>query len=258
MHTPPLPPKLDERGLPPPRVSFDTRGEMPFWIFLAVASGVFATGVWLGVLYHPQETIIRSDLDFLEGVENEPPPLGQPDAGAPAPEKPPEPEPTPPEPEPPPPIPPPEPVPDFPKPEEKPPATPAPAPPKPKPAPLKPAVPSLKTAPAATGGGETDNPNAKPGPRGVPNGVPGGRGGQHGGFIARPDMPIDNMIITRKYFGRGTARVVCEGGRIVSVEMTSGTGFEYCDKKAVQWIRAHWQAAPGSSGTFSFPIIVKP
>jgi hypothetical protein len=33
-----------------------------------------------------------------------------------------------------------------------------------------------------TGTGETDNPNQKPGPRGVANGVPGGKGGQKGGF----------------------------------------------------------------------------
>lgn len=265
---PPPPPPLDQRGLPPPRVTFDLRGELPFWIFLAVAAGVFTGGTMLGIYLRPQDTIVRTDLDFLEGIETEPPPLGDPNAGAPAPEptptppeppkppKPPEPEP---EPEPPPP-PPPEPTPEFPKPEEKPPATP---PPKPK-AVAKPAatpraiVANPKTAPAGTGSGESDNPNAKPGPKGVPGGVPGGRGGQKGGFISRPDMPIDNMIVSRKYFGRGTARVVCANGSIVSVEMSKSIGFSYCDNKAVQWIRSRWKPAPGTNGTFSFPIIVKP
>lgn len=258
MCPPPPPPKLDERGLPPPRVTFDMRGELPFWIFLAVSAVVFATGVFLGTYYRPAPQILRTDLDYLEGVENEPPPLGDPNAGAPAPEKPPEPEP-PPEPPPPVPEPPPVPVPDFAKPEEKPPATPAPErpkPPKPAPGTPRPVIPNH--VPAGTGAGESNDPNAKPGTKGVPNGVPGGRGGQQGGFIARPDMPLDNMIVTRKYYGRGTAQVVCAGGRIVSVSMSASIGFTHCDEKAVKWIRDHWTPAPGTNGAFTFPVIVKP
>jgi hypothetical protein len=269
MPSPLLPPKLDERGLPPPRVTFDPRDELPFWIFLLVAIGVFVVGVLLGAFLHPEEKPVRAELDYIEGVENEPMPLGDPNAGGPAPEKAPEPEPPQPaepltQPEPPIPMPPPEPAPDFPKPDETPPATPAPAPPRPKPAPKpaagtpRPPVANPKTAPGGTGTGETDSPNAKPGPRGVSTGVPGGKGGQKATFIARPDMPIDNMIVTRKYFGRGMAKVVCEGGRIVSVEMTTSIGFAYCDAKAVQWIRSRWVPRPGASGTDVLPIIVKP
>jgi len=208
-------------------------------------------------------------LEDLEGVENEPPPLGAPDAGAPAaPEeqpKPPAPEPPPPEPEQPPP--PPDPIPDpvkpeFVKPEEKP--VPTPAPPKPKASTPKPAgtpkpavVPNPKTAPGATGTGETDDPNAKAGPRGVANGVPGGKGGQKGNFVSRPDPPYDNLMLTRKYQGTGRATITVSGGRITSVQLTQSTGNSYLDAKALAWVRSNWKPSPGSEGTFSFPVVFK-
>jgi protein TonB len=268
------PPKLDHRGLPPPVVDFTPRGEVPFWVFLLVSMTVFAGGTLLGIYWKPADSpaVIEINLDYIEGVENEPPPLGTPDAGGPAaPEeapKPPEPEPPPP-PEPEPPPPPPEPVPappvqpEFPKPEEKP-ATPVPSTPRPKAASPKPAgspkpvvVPNPKTAPGGTGTGESDDPNAKPGPRGVPDGVAGGRGGQKGGFIARPDPPYDNLMLTRKYQGTGRATLTVSGGRIVSVSLSQSTGNSYLDSKALAWIRARWKPAPGAEGTFTFPVVFR-
>ena len=272
MKAAPPPPQLDHRGLPPPQVTFDYRSDIPFWVFLLVSLLVFTAGTILGIYakWGESNAVMQIDLDYLEGVENEPPPLGTPDGGAPAapPEevKPPEPEPPPPPPDPEPP--PPEPVPEivqpeFPKPEEKP--APTPAPPKPKAATPKPAgtpkpqvVPNPKTAPGGTGTGETDNPNAKPGPRGVPNGVVGGKGGQKGGFISRPNPTRDYMMISHNYTGTGRATVRVSGGRIVDVQISQSTGISYLDSHAKAWIRSNWIPAPGAEGTYTFPVIYKP
>jgi TonB family protein len=251
-------------------------GEVPFWVFLLVSILVFAGGTLLGIYakWGDSPAVIQIDLDYLEGVQNEPPPLGDPNAGGPAapeeqPKLPePEPPPPPPEPEPEPSAPPPDPVPEpvqpeFPEPEEKPPATPVPATPRPKaakPRPSgtpKPAVPKPVTWPGATGTGETENPNAKPGPRGVANGVAGGRGGQKGGFISRPDPPYDNLMLTRKYQGTGRARLTVSGGRITSVKLSQSTGTQYLDSKAIAWIRSNWKPAPGAEGTFTFPVVFR-
>ena len=269
----PLPPPVGERGLPPPRVTFEAQGELPFWVFLLISAAVFAAGVMLGTFIRPEPLIVRTDLEYIEGIESEAPPLGEPDAGAAAPEQPtpPEPEPPPPqepepvpvsEPEPPPPEPEPELKPDFPEQKKE---VPTPLPPAPNPKrPYKPSLASSspvvpkKNTGVERSGGENAAANAKAGPRGVPAGVPNGKGGQKGGFLSRPHMPIDNMIITRKWFGRGTASVTCADGRITGVEITSSTGFPYCDKRAQAWILAQWKCAPGTTGRFNVPIVVKP
>jgi outer membrane biosynthesis protein TonB len=252
--------------LPPPRLGSEQQEERPFWVFLLIAAAVFAAGVMLGSYLHFHPPAARTDLEFIEGIENQPPPIGAPDAGGPAPEQPPPPQPPEPEPESPPlapePVPMPQPVPDFAKPEDKPPATPAPVPQskqvlKPPVSTTPPKVTKPNTSAGGTGTGESTNPNAKPGPRGVPAGVPNGQGGQKGGFISRPDMPIDRTIITQKYYGRGMARVTCAAGAIVSVEINPSIN-TYCDSRAKQWIQSHWRCAPGTNGTFAVPIIVKP
>ena len=272
MTRPPLKPPLDARGLPPPQVSFEDERLVPFWVFLIVSLCVFAGGTLLGIFLKPGDStkVIDISLEYLEGVQNEPPPKGEPDAGGPAAPEPPPPEPPklpesvpPPEPPPPLPEPIPPPQPEFPKPEERPPATPAPAAPRPKavtPKPVgspAPTVPRPRTTPGGTGTGETENPNAKPGPRGVAGGVPGGKGGQAGKVIARPRVPYDNMMITRRYEGNGMVAVVVSGGRVVDVQITKSTGNEYLNIKAKGWIRSNWKFAPDANGTFDLPIVFK-
>jgi TonB family protein len=270
---PPTPPVLDARGLPPPQSqSLEDEKTIPFWIFLIISVCVFAAGTLLGVFLKPAEStkVIDVSLEYLEGVQNEPPPLGAPDAGGPAaPESPPPEPPKPPEPvsppEQPPPLP--EPVPrpqpEFPKPEEKPSATPAPPTPRPRASTPKPAglpapvVPRPKTTPGGIGTGATDNPNPRPGPRGVAGGVPGGKGGQAGKVIARPKVPYDNMMYVRRYEGSGMVSVMVSAGRVVDVQITKSTGISYLDAKARAWIRGNWKFAPDASGKFDLPIIFK-
>jgi TonB family protein len=269
---PPLPPPLDARGLPPPQISFEAEKLVPFWVFLVISICVFATGTLLGIYLKPGDSakVIDVSLEYLEGVQNEPPPLGEPDAGGPAAPEPPQPEPPkppepvlPPEPTPPLPEPVPPPQPEFPKPEEKPPATPAPATLRPKaatpkpPGPPAPVAPRPKTTPGGTGTGETDNPNAKPGPRGLAGGVPGGKGGQAGKVIARPKVPYDNMMYVRRYQGSGMVTVIVSAGRVVDVQITQSTGISYLDSKARAWIRGNWKFAPDANGKFDLPIVFK-
>lgn len=262
---PALPPPIPEhRPLPPPHVAPRYDNEPPFWIYLLVSIIGFAVFFACGVYWKPHE-IPQTVEVYLEpladAVENEPPPLGDPDAGAKA-ETAPEPEPPQPEPEPPPePMPEPPPVvPEFVKPEEKPPpATPPPKPATPKPTATpkaaKPSTPGPR--PTAPGSGDNPDPNAKPGLRGSPNGVAGGRGGSAGDFTSRPNPSYDNLALQRRYEGQGRAKIVFENGRILDVEIVSSTGVSYLDTSSVRWIKANWRVKAGASGTVSLPIIWK-
>ena len=248
------PPTIPERR--PPRVTLGHESEPPFWIYLLVSVIAFAVFFACGAYWQPREILNTVEVDLpplADAVENEPPPLGDPDAGAKAePEPPLEPEPEPPPVEPPPPV-----QPEFIKPEEKPPpATPPPKPATPKPLP-KPGKPSGTPAPRPTAPGSGDNPdpNAKPGLRGSPGGVPGGRGGSAGDFTSRPNPQYDNLALTRHYEGQGRAKIVYENGRVLDVEITSSTGVSYLDTRSVMWIKANWHVKAGASGTATLPII---
>ena len=221
------PPIPTHRPRPTPHVA-RWRDEPPFWIYLLVSIVGFAIFFACGIYWKPHE-IPQTVEVYLEpladAVENEPPPLGDPDAGAkaePAPEPPqPEPEPPPPEPVPePPPV-----VPEFVKPEDKPlPATPPPkpVPPKPSSTPKADKASTPSPHPTAPGSGDNPDPNAKPGVRGSPTGVAGGHGGSAGDFTSRPNPTYDYLALQRRYEGQGHAKIVFENGRILDVRGNHG------------------------------------
>ena len=213
---------------------------------------------------------IDSSLDIeIEGVENEPPPLGTNDVetGPPEPEPtppPPEPEPAPPEPEPEPEL---EPAPvvqpDFVVPEE----TPTPAP-KPKATP-KPAAPAK---PKATPGKESSNavvnPNARPGAiKGVDasrGGVAGGRGavkssGGKADFVSRPNFQVPNALKARLRGARVgfSGSITYSGGRITSVDLNSSSGVGPLDSAIKRHVMSTWRVKAGSSGRATLPIAIR-
>lgn len=254
---PPIPAR---RPLPPLRVTMGHFDEPPFWIYLVVSILVFVGFFFAAALLKPHEVFKLVEVDLApmaDAVENEPPPLGDPDAGAKAPEPvpPPEEPPPPPPPEPPPPV-----EPEFVKPEEKPPpATPPPklATPKPQPKPAARPAGTPSPRPTAPGSGDNPDPNAKPGVRGSPTGVAGGRGGSAGDFTSRPNPQYDNLALTRHYEGQGRAKIVYENGRILDVQVTSSTGVSYLDTRSVMWVKANWRVKSGASGTATLPVIWK-
>lgn len=207
--------------------------------------------------------MIEVDLG-VEGVENEPPPLGEPDAGAGEVQ----PEPIPPEPEMQQPEPMPEPVPEEPVVEQVPPPDPAPtfvvpeeAPPPPKPKPVvsappkpnKPAPPAPRAASAAPAGDGVAG--ARPGTRGSPIGQPGGRGGGRGDFISMPPPQYDETARQRNYQGRGMFSITYEDGRIISVSALQSTGVPYLDARTIAWVKSRYRVKSGASGTARFPIV---
>jgi outer membrane biosynthesis protein TonB len=237
--------------------------------FLAVALLIFALGTFLGTLLPKQDALppmIEVDLG-IDGIENEPPPLGEPDAGAgevieqpvSEPEQPPmieEVPPPAPEPEPAPEIAPPQPVPEFVIPTEPEPE------PKPKPAPkpvakteTRPKAPPEREAKPGTavqaGSGLT---GARAGVRGSPGGQPGGRGGGRGDFVSTPSPQYDATARQRGYQGRGTFIIRYENGRILSVAAAKSTGVSYLDARTITWIKTRWRVKSGTSGTASLPI----
>jgi periplasmic protein TonB len=233
--------------------------------FLAISLMLFASAFFLTVVFPPKDTLppmIEVDLG-IEGVENEPPPLGEPEAGAGEvkPEPPPEPEmkepqPVPePEPEP---IPeepvvvPQEPTPKFVVPEE----TPPPPPPKPvvksQPKPKRPDLAELRTQPAAPAGSGITNASA--GVRGSPGGVVGGQGGGRGDFISTPHPQYNSTARQRRYEGRGVFLITYLNGRIISVEAIQSTGVPYLDARTIAHVKTRYRVKPGVSGSARLPI----
>ena len=231
--------------------------------FLGISVMLFLTATFVAVLLPPKDKLppmIEVDLG-IDGVENEPPPLGEPEAGAgepqPEPEKPPEmqepePEPVPEEPVVETPVS--EPAPTFIVPEEEKPKPPEPKPlTKPKPKPAKPVanVSQTQAAPAAGSGIA----GANSGVRGSPGGVPGGRGGGRGDFISTPHPQYDTTARERRYEGRGMFLITYQSGRIVSVSTIQSTGVAYLDAKTIAHVRSRFRVKSGVSGSARLPIV---
>lgn len=205
--------------------------------------------------------MIEVDLG-IEGVENEPPPLGTPDAGAgeqqpePEPEKPEmeqQPEPTP-EPEPileEPVVQQPEPAPTFVVPEE-------PKAPEPPPAPKPVAKPVAKPKPAAPASrppvSGSGIPGANTGVRGSPTGQPGGKGGGRSDFLYVPRPKYDATARQRGYQGRGIFLITYQNGRVIGVSTHQSTGVPYLDALTVASLKSECRLKPGTSGSVRYPI----
>ncbi len=252
--------------------------DQPFTVFLLLSVVLFAASAGLAFLIPPETKLppmIEVDLG-VDGVEIEPPPLGEPDAGLgelkPAPEEievtpaplEPVPAPDPAEPVPEmleevaPPI---QPEPEFTVPEEK---------PIPKAAPKAKAQPKSTAKPvqaprtvetgrvaaaapngAPVGSGET---TGRTGIRGSPTGTAGGRGGGRGDFTSTPHPQYDPTARQRAYEGRGIFLIVYSGGRIVSVSTQQSTGVPYLDARTISWIKSRWRVKSGVSGSGRLPI----
>lgn len=243
--------------------------ESPFAWFLAISLILFTSAVLLSVLIPRGDELppmIEVDLG-IEGVENEPPPLGDPDAGAgeqppeptppePEPEKPemeqqpeptPEPEPMPEEPL----VQPPEPAPTFVVPEE--PKAPEP-PPAPKPVTKQVAKP--KPAPTAVRPSVSGNgiPGANTGVRGSPTGQPGGKGGGRSDFLYVPRPKYDATARQRGYQGRGIFLITYQNGRVIGVSTHQSTGVPYLDALTMASLKSECRLKPGTSGSVRYPI----
>ncbi|HEY5895814.1 MAG TPA: hypothetical protein VIT91_21550 [Chthoniobacterales bacterium] len=220
-----------------------------FWGFLPVSVITLFTAAYVTARFAPVEEPVKEitvELNDIDAVENEPPPLGESDA--PKEELPPQPEPTPPPAEPDP-TPPPPPVekPEFelPEPAPTPAATPKPVQEKPKPKPEKPKIaPKPTTAPAASTAVK----------KGVPNGKVGGRGGSKGDFLATPRPQYDGVSLLRRYQGVGEVLIAYENGRITSVVMARSTGVSYLDSRTTTWVKNRYKVKPGVSGRATFSI----
>jgi len=256
----------------PKRRSISHRYGVPsdfsIWIYLPLSLAFFGfTPFVIARLLPPQEEEVKQmtiEFSDVEGVENEPPPLGLPDAPAEAvapaipeePVAPPEPEPEP-EPEVPPTLPEPAPVP-GPEPVEQA----LPEPPKPTPPPIKEkpqskpkaeakpkplSAPKPKTGPASV-------PTADAPPRGVSNGSDGGRGGSRGDFIAAPPLQYDRISLARRYTGRGEVTITYSDGKITNVAMSRSTGVSYLDSYTTTTVKRSYKVKKGVSGKAKFNI----
>jgi len=235
--------------------------------FIAISLILFTSALFLSA-WLPRGAelppLIEVDLG-IEGVENEPPPLGEPDAGAgeqlTEPEKPPEMQ----QPEP---APVPEPIPEEPVVEQPPQPDPAPSfvvpeevPPPPAPSPVAKAVvkPAKPVAPAprpqSSAPADSDVAGAKAGVRGSPIGQPGGRGGGRADFISMPHPQYDATARQRGYKGRGMFLITYQDGRIVSVTTSQSTGTPYLDARTVAWVKSRFRVKSGASGSARFPIV---
>lgn len=246
---------------PPPAATYryHVPKEFSLWAYLPVSLAFFAVSplVIAKLVPHQEEEIKQITIEFadIEGAENEPPPLGEPDAPL-EPVVEPEPEPVPAEPEPV--LPEPEPVP---LPVEPEPALPQPDPEPVKespPEPAKPAPPPVKETPPAPAP-KINKPAEKkpakaPATRGVPTGVPGGRGGSKGDFIATPTIQYDRVSLARRYEGSGEVVITYNNGRIVDVAMSKSTGVSYLDTRTTTWVKRNYRVKSGVSGKAKFNI----
>jgi outer membrane biosynthesis protein TonB len=233
--------------------------ERGFALALVISICLFTLAAVLGVLIPAEEKLppmIEVELG-IDLVENEPPPLGEPDAGlgAQTPEPPPEAEPPRPMPEP-------EPEPAMeqaPQPEFTVPKEEEPPPPKPKPEPVAKVLPKsrkpLRTEAALAsepaGSGLT---TGRAGVRGSPDGKPGGKGGGRDDFISTPPPQYDVTARRRGYEGRGVFMIRYENGKIVSVSAVQSTGVSYLDARSIAWISSRWRVKKGTSGAATLPI----
>jgi len=243
---------LEERIVEKSHV-YNVPKELPFPVFFFLSLAVLFGAAEVVSRITPKEEIIKTvsvELASIEGLPDEPPPLGEPDAlpqdqlvqTPPVEEvipEPPKPEPIP-EPE----IAPvPPPVAEFVEPEP-----PKPEPPKPvelkKAEPVKPKVEkvaSVAKAPAAP-------------PIGSPSGVVGGRGGSHGDFLATPHPSYDAVAQQRGYQGQGEVLITYDNGSILSVQMLQSTGVPYRDNRTTYWVKTKYRVKAGVSGKAKFNI----
>ena len=253
-------------------------------VFIVISIALHAGGAYLGAyIKEPVEPAIEdSTLDIeLEGVENEPPPLGTNDVetSPPVEETPPEPEPEP-EPEP---IPEPEPEPvppDFevpePTPEPTPEATPEPTPeatPTPAATPLPTPNPSPKPTPAERKPPGEPRSATTPGVArpGTVRGVSAAQGGVAGGvgavkskggkadFTSTPSLQIPYNIAKRLQGLRvsASATINYSGGRVTSVNIIKGSGNTALDGAIVRHVMSNYKVKPGTSGRANLPIGIR-
>ncbi|MHA3775191.1 hypothetical protein ACXR0O_27015 [Verrucomicrobiota bacterium sgz303538] len=263
-------------------VRYEVPRERGLTWFLVSSVCLFTVATCLAALIPAEKKLppmIEVDLGF-DGVENEPPPLGEPDAGM-GEERPPEPEPVtppqaeeetqPPTPEPEQPetapepemkeeAPAPEPVPQFEVPKEEQPPKPE---PKPKPVakaqpkpPAKPATTQPRTDAQPSDGGPAGSglTTGRAGVRGSPGGQVGGRGGGRGDFVSTPHPQYDATARQRAYQGRGVFAIAYENGRIVNVTVNQSTGVPYLDARTIAWIKSRWRVKSGASGAATVPV----